>query len=616
MDLQNIKLIIWDLDETFWTGTLSEGDITFSAEKIAFVKHLVDCGIMNSICSKNDFDNVKQVLTNAGIWDYFVFPKISWVSKGEIICNLIAEMNLRSCNVLFIDDNPSNLNEALYYSPGLLIATPDILPELMQQADMLPLTDTDHKRLAQYRILERKQIESKQASSNEEFLYSSNIRVHIKTDCQSHSQRIHELLMRTNQLNYTKRRITMEELECILGDPTVSSGYVTVSDKYGDYGISGFYAVKENHLLHFLFSCRTMGMGVEQFVYAALDFPFLSVSGNVAYAVSNSGSPSWINQSSVDDDLSTRGNTVDTSDFHALIKGPCDMEQILGYLQSDNCFTTEFTYITPTTGVSIESYNHTWQIVECITLRSEQKETIIKELPFSSPEFFSDRFYSPQNNMVFFSLFTDPNLGLYRRHTGEIVAFGEYTYDLTDQSNWAGYMDGSIFNANCKFDEKKLRKFAETYKYIGRISPTQIVENLRTIRRNMPSSTHLVLFLGVEFPYPQNTNISCEDRHLFHHDLNALVREWASGRSDVTLLEFGDYVKTPKEMLNNINHFIKPVYYQMAQRVIELINLKSESAGVTRRSWFYMMKTYFIQASPIFRYYLKIRSFCAKLMKR
>ena len=24
MDLKNIKLIIWDLDETFWNGTISE----------------------------------------------------------------------------------------------------------------------------------------------------------------------------------------------------------------------------------------------------------------------------------------------------------------------------------------------------------------------------------------------------------------------------------------------------------------------------------------------------------------------------------------------------------------------------------------------------------------
>ena len=27
--LQDIKLIIWDLDETFWNGTISEGGVKF-----------------------------------------------------------------------------------------------------------------------------------------------------------------------------------------------------------------------------------------------------------------------------------------------------------------------------------------------------------------------------------------------------------------------------------------------------------------------------------------------------------------------------------------------------------------------------------------------------------
>ena len=54
MDASKIKLIIWDLDETFWHGTISE-------QKVAPVKQACDLvllsskkGIVNSICSKND----------------------------------------------------------------------------------------------------------------------------------------------------------------------------------------------------------------------------------------------------------------------------------------------------------------------------------------------------------------------------------------------------------------------------------------------------------------------------------------------------------------------------------------------------------------------------------
>ena len=60
MDASKIKLIIWDLDETFWNGTISE-------QKVAPVKQACDLvllsskkGIVNSICSKNDFSAAKQ----------------------------------------------------------------------------------------------------------------------------------------------------------------------------------------------------------------------------------------------------------------------------------------------------------------------------------------------------------------------------------------------------------------------------------------------------------------------------------------------------------------------------------------------------------------------------
>jgi predicted enzyme involved in methoxymalonyl-ACP biosynthesis len=61
----NIKLIIWDLDDTFWKGTLSEGDIQLIDENIYIIKALLDRGIMNSICSKNDFECVRKILANS-----------------------------------------------------------------------------------------------------------------------------------------------------------------------------------------------------------------------------------------------------------------------------------------------------------------------------------------------------------------------------------------------------------------------------------------------------------------------------------------------------------------------------------------------------------------------
>ena len=68
-----VKLVIWDLDETFWRGTLAEEGMTLIEENAGKVRELSRRGIVNSICSKNDYDRVKAKLWSLGIWDYFVF---------------------------------------------------------------------------------------------------------------------------------------------------------------------------------------------------------------------------------------------------------------------------------------------------------------------------------------------------------------------------------------------------------------------------------------------------------------------------------------------------------------------------------------------------------------
>jgi len=51
-----IRLVIWDLDETFWKGTLTEGGITYRQDTHDIVTTLAQRGILSAICSKNDFE--------------------------------------------------------------------------------------------------------------------------------------------------------------------------------------------------------------------------------------------------------------------------------------------------------------------------------------------------------------------------------------------------------------------------------------------------------------------------------------------------------------------------------------------------------------------------------
>ena len=88
----NIKLVIWDLDDTFWKGTLSEGPIEAIDSNILLVKNLTERGIVNTICSKNDYELTVKKLQELGIDEYFVFKSIDWTPKGQRISLLIKDV--------------------------------------------------------------------------------------------------------------------------------------------------------------------------------------------------------------------------------------------------------------------------------------------------------------------------------------------------------------------------------------------------------------------------------------------------------------------------------------------------------------------------------------------
>src|ERR1700753_498447 len=126
-----VRLVIWDLDETFWEGTLPEGPIAPRPETRTLVTELARRGIISSICSKNDFEQVRTTLQAQGLWDYFIFPSINWEPKGPRVGALIEAIQLRPESVLFIDDNPSNLEEVRHFNPQVRLAGVDLIPRLL-----------------------------------------------------------------------------------------------------------------------------------------------------------------------------------------------------------------------------------------------------------------------------------------------------------------------------------------------------------------------------------------------------------------------------------------------------------------------------------------------------
>lgn len=208
---------------------------------------------------------------------------------------------------------------------------------------------------------------------------------------------------------------------------------------------------------------------------------------------------------------------------------------------------------------------------------AETKARLAKELPFGDDKMYDTIAFDCDVDFVVLSLFTDPNLGLYKeKKTGAIVAFGEYINNLTDKSQWLSFIENKVFTANCHFTKDNLKRFAENFDFIGRIKPEEIIENIEIIFSHLQPKAHLILILGSEMEYLGNTKDAYVDRHLYNRKLNHLVREWASDKLNrVHLIDVNNYLEGQDDFTNNINHFVRVVYYKMSNDVVRIINLHS-----------------------------------------
>lgn len=576
---EQIKLVIWDLDQTFWRGILSEGPVEPVEENIALVKRLTDCGIVNSISSKNHKEEAMAVLKDWGLEKYFVFPDINWEGKGRQIRQKLEDMGLRAENVLFLDDDVRNLGEAEYYNKGIMTGGPDRIPELDRYISSLEPSDPDHKRLERYQILERKRQAESDFASKEQFLEYSDIRLEIRNDCLGELDRITELVARTNQLNYTKVRDNREEIQKLLENPWINKGYIKVKDRFGDYGIVGFYCFDQANekLRHFLFSCRVIGMGIEQCIYTMLGSPKLTPVEPVAVKLVPGAETPWIHfamEEPPKEDLKAgmAGSTPDAAEnkIQILFKGPCDLSAIESYLSGGN-IVTEFNYVNDR-GFITTGQNHSMHIWESAVFSKEQMDEILAEVPFLTAGDFQTSLFQKEYHIICYSLLPDCHAGLYRnKRTGAYISFGSRNFDLTAPKNRKGYIDGTIVNHFFPFTEEILENFSKNWEFVGATSEEDLLRNLEYMYTHVPGKPIFLLFLGSEIEY-EGVNEEFAHHAEVHKRINALVKEFAADKERIKIIEMTKFIHSQNDYEDCINHFSRNVYYDLATEVCSYIN--------------------------------------------
>jgi FkbH-like protein len=565
-----VKLVIWDLDETLWTGTLSEGSVELDPVRAEIVRELNRRGIMNSICSKNDFSAAQERLAAEDLWEEFVFPSISWSPKGQQIAQIIDDMQLRPENVLFIDDNIGNLEEARYYVHGIQTAGPEIVAIMLALQQLKGKDDQALSRLHQYRLLEQKATDrASTTSSNEEFLRSCEICVRLADNCLDEVARLLELVNRTNQLNYTKNRLTESEFLAILADKERETRYIHVRDRYGDYGICGLYSLKEAQLTDFVFSCRILHMGVEQWLYKYLGCPSLTVAGEVSTALDSNSLVDWIKLPDRGEEQPVGKAGGDTQEMSGLtssvlLKGGCDLWLVHDFLQGS--LATEFNYPS-TTGADVRA-DHTE------ILRRSTHDTLlafgslIDRLPFLDRAAYSSQIFSGQEvfGTVIYSALMDYTQGLYRLHdTGFVVPYGQHDEDITNSEHWH-YLESRWGDVG--IDRTFLTWFSENFQYEGGLTPDAFQQNIRWFRSILPAASRLILINGSEVILDHDRE---GDRYLRHRRMNEAADQVVEELPNTMLCDVRGLVTSSSDVVNNIRHYHRRTYLEMASMLKDLV---------------------------------------------
>lgn len=535
--MENIKLVIWDLDETFWQGTLSDNTssgVHAVVDNIHLVRKLTDRGIINTICSKNNYQDAIDILSSnefENINDYFVFKSIDWTPKGERIKKLISDMNLRPINCLFIDDNINNLKEAQYILPELNVCLYSDFNALLKTHEhcFIGKNDSNHSRLSQYKILEKKVNDKHQLSSNDNFLRQSKIRVFMIED-NLDLDRIYEMIHRNNQLNFTKNRISRSDVEKIFKDPTIKSGVVRVIDKYGDNGIVGCYALKDNELIQFVFSCRILGMGIEKYVYQKLNWPTINVQGDVASTLSKGEVVDYIN---VGDDVnSSTDNNIVKSNEKFIAYGECPLRPIWSFLQP-KLKECKFNEITPRPSVL--------NLGRMFLLNDNQISEILNNNPMFHVEWTYD---SDIKNKRFNYLL----LSLYDEYLN-------YKY-LNPNTN-------SIF-----YSPKLNENYEYNKKLIGApVTLQDIKTELINLILNVPHNAIIFILTSSEVIFKSKGE---DFNYKYSVESNRILEELAVKYSNIKLIDIRKYAKYETDFFEPVrNHYNREIGYYLASDIIK-----------------------------------------------
>ncbi len=271
MDVDTVKCLVWDLDQTLWRGVLLEdGQVALSDEIREVVVELDRRGILQSVASRNDHDHAWEWLIKLGIAEYFVVPQICWDRKSDSVREIADRLGFALRTIAFIDDMPTERAEVNYHLPEVRCYPAESAFELTALAEFSPpiVNRESRQRRLMYQAQERRDAERVTFTGNDDdFLRTLELRLTIhRAAGDDDLARVEELMLRTSQMNATGIHYSDTDLRELLADPRHEILVAALDDRFGSHGAIGILLLEVHHSVWHLkllaTSCRVVTFGV------------------------------------------------------------------------------------------------------------------------------------------------------------------------------------------------------------------------------------------------------------------------------------------------------------------------------------------------------------------
>lgn len=310
-----------------------------------------------------------------------------------------------------------------------------------------------------------------------------------------------------------------------------------------------------------------MNMGVEQFVYARLGRPSLTISGEVISDLDRE--VDWIRVvDNADDELAP---PLAVAQQKICIRGACDMAMASNYLRVKAQTLEELTY----------GWNG-WEICSLpriIAVRDEvlrpENQAIIARLPGMPPGRFDSDIFAGTSDAYVLSFSQESFHGLYRsRSTGMILPMGHLSLGMyaREKPDYTKLTYAELRTANLPgIAEDEWNFFITEFEFLGGFNREMFAADVQKVFKLLRAHGKPVIIVGL------NETTGRDDYILkFFARINAIVRPM-SEEAGFHYIDLADFIHSHDDLAADGTfggaHFARHVYAKLAERILEILTV-------------------------------------------